>query len=55
MKLSAKAKSYICEKIDEVHEMRCDRCMEDCDDCGLPDTMYSLKVALGIEKEDKGE
>jgi len=52
MKLSAKAKSYICEKIDEVHEMRCDRCMEDCGDCGMPDTMYSLKVALGIEKED---
>jgi len=55
MKLSAQAKSYICEKIDDVHESRCNRCMEDCDDCGLPDTIYSLKVALGIEKEDTEE
>ncbi|MFA5744383.1 MAG: hypothetical protein WC936_06235 [Candidatus Nanoarchaeia archaeon] len=55
MKLSAQAKSYICEKIDDVTQYNCDRCMEDCDECGLMDTMHNLKIALGIEKEDTEE
>jgi len=26
--------------------------MEDCDECGLMDTMHNLKIALGIDEED---
>ena len=45
-------KSFISEKIDDVTQYNCDRCMGDCDECGLMDTMHNLKIALGIEKED---
>lgn len=50
--LTNELKIYIIEKIDDVIEANCNCCMEDCDCCGLLDTMHTLKVALGIEKED---
>jgi len=50
--ITEELKSFISEKIDDVTQYNCDRCMEDCDECGLMDTMHNLKIALGIEKED---
>ena len=50
--IAEELKSFISEKIDDVTQYNCDRCMEDCDECGLMDTMHNLKIALGIEKED---
>ena len=49
--IAEELKSFISEKIDDVTQYNCERCMEDCDECGLMDTMHNLKVALGIEKE----
>ena len=50
--IAEELKSFISEKIDDVTQYNCDRCMEDCDECGLMDTMHNLKIALGIDEED---
>ena len=50
--ITEELKSFISEKIDDVTQYNCDRCMEDCDECGLMDTMHNLKIALGIDEED---
>jgi hypothetical protein len=50
--ITEELKSFISEKIDDVTHYNCERCMEDCDECGLMDTMHNLKVAFGIDEEN---